>query len=192
MHSQAINESKLNPWVAVQKDGSVIWAHCIVTVWLGRCLCSFRPFPHLFFLMGKIVLKYLIMFLVPPKQEECLGDSCILILTVTTFHSNIRDRSANVSVQAAKNYKLMVYFLASYPTLTTWHIVISMRIIISISVYFLGLLLLLFGFSWGFLLGFKNLLSHSFWLLNSTRIRDLSTLEIFYWMSKLWFRTLPA
>ena len=28
MHSQALNESKLNPWVATQKVGSVIWAHC--------------------------------------------------------------------------------------------------------------------------------------------------------------------
>ena len=28
MHSQVLNESKLNPWVAAQKDGSVICAHC--------------------------------------------------------------------------------------------------------------------------------------------------------------------
>ena len=28
MHSQALNESKLNPWIAAQKVGSVICAHC--------------------------------------------------------------------------------------------------------------------------------------------------------------------
>ena len=28
MHSQTLNESKPNPWVAVQKDGYVICAHC--------------------------------------------------------------------------------------------------------------------------------------------------------------------
>ena len=28
MHSQTLNESKLNLWVAVQKDGSVICALC--------------------------------------------------------------------------------------------------------------------------------------------------------------------
>ena len=27
MHSQALNESKLNTWVAAQKDGSVICEH---------------------------------------------------------------------------------------------------------------------------------------------------------------------
>ena len=128
----------------------------IVTVWLGRYLCSFIPFPHLFSLMGKVVLKYLIMYLVPPKQEHCLGGSCILILTVTTFHSNISHSPTNVSVQAAKNYKWMVYFLASYPSLTTWPIAISMRIIIIISVYFLGLLLLFFGFRWVFFVWLQN------------------------------------
>ena len=137
--------------------------------------------------MRKIVLKYLIMNLVPPKQEECLIGSCILILTVTAFQRKIRHRPTKVSVQAAKNYKLMVYFLASYPSLTTWPIAISMRIIISISVY--CCFLVLAGF---FLFGFKNLLSHSFWILNSTRIRDLSTLHISHWMRKLWFRSLPA
>ena len=32
MHSQALNESKLNSWAAAQKDGSVICAHfdCMV------------------------------------------------------------------------------------------------------------------------------------------------------------------
>ena len=84
-----------------------------------------------------------------PSEARRVGGSCILILTVTTFRRNIRHRPTNVSVQAAKNYKWMVYFLASYPSLTTWSIAISMRIIISISIYFLGLLLF-FGFSWGF------------------------------------------
>ena len=116
--------------------------------------------------MRKIVLKYLIMNLVPPKQEECLIGSCILILTVTAFQRKIRHRPTKVSVQAAKNYKLIVYFLASYPSLTTWPIAINMRIIISISVY--CCFLVLAGF---FLFGFKNLLSHSFWILDS-RILD--------------------
>ena len=31
MHSEALNESKLNPWVAAQKYGSVICAHCEFT-----------------------------------------------------------------------------------------------------------------------------------------------------------------
>ena len=66
MHSQALNESKLNPWVAAQKDGFVT-AHC-------HCmagLCSFTPFLHLFFYGEKIILKYIIMHVIPPKQEEC-------------------------------------------------------------------------------------------------------------------------
>ena len=45
------------------------------------------------------------MHVVPPKQKECLGVSCILIPTVTTFHSNIRHRPTKVSVQTAKNYR---------------------------------------------------------------------------------------
>jgi len=28
MHSQALNESHLNPWVAAKKDGSLVCAHC--------------------------------------------------------------------------------------------------------------------------------------------------------------------
>ena len=28
MHSRALNECKLNPWDAAQKDGSVMCAHC--------------------------------------------------------------------------------------------------------------------------------------------------------------------
>ena len=46
MHSERLNESKLNRWVDAQSFGSIL---CILTVWLGRFLCSFRPFPHLFF-----------------------------------------------------------------------------------------------------------------------------------------------
>ena len=163
----------------LHRNMALLFVH-IVSLWLGRYLCSFRPLPHLFFFNEKIVLKHLIMYLAPPEQEECLGGSCILILTVTTFHSNIRHRPTKVSVQTAKNYKWMVYLLASCPSLTAWPIVISMRIIISISVYFLGLLLLFFGFSWLFLFDFKNLLSYNFSLLNSTRIRDLSALQIFH------------
>ena len=45
------------------------------------------------------------MHVVPPKQEECLGVSRILIPTVTTSHINVRDRPTKVSVQAAKSYK---------------------------------------------------------------------------------------
>ena len=85
-----------------------------------------------------------------------MGGSCILILTVTTFHSNIRHRPTKVSVQAAKNYKwIIVYFLANYLSLTTWPIFISVRNIISISVYFLGLLLF-FGFGWVFFVWFQK------------------------------------
>ena len=92
----------------------------------------------------------------PLKFLECLGGSCILILTVTTFHGNIRHRPTKLSVQAAKNYKSMFYFLASYPSWTTWPIAIIMRVIISISVYFLGLLLLFFYFSWDFFVWFQK------------------------------------
>ena len=165
----------------------------IVTERLGGYLCSFKPFRHLFFLMGEMILKYIIMHVFPPKQEECLVVSCILIPTVTTFHSNIRHRPTKVSVQASKNYKwIMVCFPPIHPSSTTWPIIISMIIIISISAYCLGWLLLFFGFSSVFYLGFEHLLSHSFWLLNSTRIRDQSALQIFRWMRKLWFRTLPT
>ena len=45
------------------------------------------------------------MYLVPPNQKECFGGSCILILTVTTFHDNIKHRPTKLSVQVAKNYK---------------------------------------------------------------------------------------
>ena len=146
-----------------------------------------------FFLMGEMILEYIIMHVFPPKQEECLVVSCIIIPTATTFHSNIRHRPTKVSVQASKNYKwIMVYFPPIHPSSTTWPIIISMIIIISISAYCLGWLLLFFGFSSVFFLGVEHLLSHSFWLLNSTRIRDQSALQIFHWMRKLWFRTLPT
>ena len=60
------------------------------------------------------------MHAVSPKEEGCFGGSCILIPTVTTFYNNIRHRPTKVSVQAAKNYKsVLVYFLASSPSLTT-------------------------------------------------------------------------
>ena len=133
---------------------------------------------HICFFKGEMILKYIIMHAVPPKQEECLGGWCMLIPAVTMFHNNIRHRPTKVSVQAAKIYKwIMVYFLARYPSLTTWCI-ISMRIIINISVFCLGLLLL-FPLLVVFLFGFKNFLSHSFWLLSSTRFRDLSALQNF-------------
>ena len=45
------------------------------------------------------------MYVFPPKQEECLGVSRILIPTVATFHINVRYRPTKVSVQAAKSYK---------------------------------------------------------------------------------------
>ena len=45
------------------------------------------------------------MSAVPPKQEECLGGSCITTPTMTTFHKKIRHRPTKVSVQAAKNHK---------------------------------------------------------------------------------------
>ena len=42
----------------------------IVSLWMGRYLCSFRPLPHCFFFNEKIVLKHRIMYLAPPEQEE--------------------------------------------------------------------------------------------------------------------------
>ena len=102
MHSQALSESKPDPWVAAQKDVSVICAHCDYMA--GKVSLQLQSFSTFVFLMGKMILKYIIMHAVPPKQEECLGGSCILIPTVTTFH-NIRHRPTKVSVQAAKNYK---------------------------------------------------------------------------------------
>ena len=42
---------------------------------------------------------------VPPMQEECLGGSCILIPTVTTFHNSIRYKPTKVSEQAVNNHK---------------------------------------------------------------------------------------
>ena len=45
MHSQALNESKLG---LLHRKMVLLFVH-IVTVWLVRYLCSFRPFPHLFF-----------------------------------------------------------------------------------------------------------------------------------------------
>ena len=145
---------------------------------------------HICFFNGEMILKHIIMHAVPPEQEDCLGGWCILIPTVTTFHNNIRHRPTKVSVQAAKIYKwimvcFLVCFLARYHSLTTWPI-ISMRIIISIIVYCLGLLLL-FSLLVVFSFGFKNLLSHSFWLLNYTRFRDLSAMQNFeLQIVKLW------
>ena len=55
--------------------------------------------------MGEMILKYIIMYVFPPKQEECLGVSRIPIPTGATFHINIRHRPTKVSVQAAKSYK---------------------------------------------------------------------------------------
>ena len=88
----------------LQRKLVLLFVH-IVAVWLGRYLRSFRPFPHLFFLMGEMILKYIIMYVFPPKQEEYLGVSRILIPAVATFHINIRYRPTKVSVQAAKSYK---------------------------------------------------------------------------------------
>ena len=89
---------------------STLWLYGWVGIFVALDLfhiCSF--------LMGKIVLKYVIMHVAHPKQEECLGGSCILVRTVTTFHSNIRHRPTQISVQTAKNYKwIMVYLLASW------------------------------------------------------------------------------
>ena len=60
------------------------------------------------------------MYGVPPMQEECLGGSCILIPTVTTFHNSIRYKPTKVSEQAVNNHKLIiVYSFASYPSLAT-------------------------------------------------------------------------
>ena len=163
------------------------WFYYLWTLWLYGWV-GFFPALNFFciFLMGKMILKYIIMNVVAPKQEECLGGSCILIPAVTTFHNNIRHRPKNASVQAAESHKwIMVYFLATYSSLTTWLIIISMKNFISISIYCLGLLSLFLLLAVLFLLGFKSLLSHSFWLFNSARVRDLSALRIFYWMNKL-------
>ena len=68
MHSEALNESKLNPWVGAQKYGSVICVHCEFMD--GQVSLQLQTSSALFFFNEKIVLKHRIMYLAPPEQEE--------------------------------------------------------------------------------------------------------------------------
>ena len=43
LHSQALSEDPLQPWVALQKFGSLMCAHCI-TAWQGECNLLFVYF----------------------------------------------------------------------------------------------------------------------------------------------------
>ena len=119
----------------------------LCTLWLYRWVGFFAAldFFCICFFNGRNDFKIYYNECCPSKGRRVVGWFIHTHSALTKIHNKIRHNSTKVSLQPAKNYKwIMVYFLASYLYLTTWLIIISLKIFISINICCLGLLLLFF------------------------------------------------